>query len=142
MDRSNKLRALSQDPGATEGERRAAAEALERHERANPPPPPPEKHTREWFARVRAFRLHVDSLHWRIAALMPLGHPPLTWPEYRVLKNMAQNGADPFDGRDVQFIEMAERKLAASEARMTGNSTPGDGIIMLSYEPAITVDLK
>jgi hypothetical protein len=132
MSRANKLRALSRDPGATEGERLAAAEALERHERANPPPPPPERHSKEWIAQVGKFRRHVGDLHSRIGGLMSLGNPPLSWPEYRMLKNMAHNGADLFNARDTEFIEMVERKLAG---RAEQNET-----IALAYEPGITLD--
>ncbi|ODA95559.1 hypothetical protein BFX40_23655 [Mesorhizobium sp. SEMIA 3007] len=137
MSRANKLRALSRDPGATEGERQAAAEALERHERANPTLPPPERHTREWFALVGLFRRRVDDLHCRAGALMPLGNPPLSWPEYRILKNMARNGADPFNGADVSFIETVERKL--SERGSRGDAEQNE-TIALAYEPGITVD--
>jgi hypothetical protein len=134
MSRADKLRALSHDAGTTEGERQAAAAALQRHELANQPPPP-EKHTKEWFRQVGKFQRRVSELHVKIAALMPLGNPPLTWDEYKVLKNIDRsNGANPFNPVDVRIIETAEKKLAA---RSSGRA---DEIIALAHEPK--VDLK
>ncbi|MER8567543.1 hypothetical protein NKH85_16295 [Mesorhizobium sp. M0924] len=135
MSRAAKLRALSQDPGATDGERQAAAAALGRHEQANPAPPPPERHSREWFAEIGKFQRRVSNLHVQIAALMPLGRPPLTWDEYKFLKNVDHSGPTPFNGPDVQFIEMCERKLAERSARQ---AEP----IPLAYEPGTTVEIS
>lgn len=137
MSRADKLRALSRDPGATEAERAAATAALKRHEKAIPRPPPPEKHSREWFAQTALFQRRVSELHMKIASLMPLGRPPLTWEEYKVLKNLDRGGISPF-GPDVAFIEMCERKL--SERASRPDDAQKDEAIALAYKPGITVD--